>query len=581
MHIYGKDQQAFHLQRTEAELWWSRVNVLVVVVQLACFLAAIIRTGTNASNSMTNSFFSMSPLQLKSPYLKQGCEYNVTRSHAFFRNVNFKMSPDNVGYFVSRGVLNLRYLMAITAVHVVVSMLNRLWFETNTHEIRYHFVVFRKDMVTTWEMLLMVLGLVMTFGVTEENQIMTDYLTACGTEAGGAYYHSVLPYTELIVSYIVSIVITVINALFAAWNLSMENPRDKLLKEDQMRLEEWRKAMREYYGIPDPAAGANGRNSGEGAAGAPPDGPQPQVTYANNCAATTNPNAPSPQAGSDPATGLQQAQQTARHPQHHHNYHHAIRNGIRKPFSALSNSLRGRTHAVDPLAAVQHQQHHHPSASHPRGRQPQAEGQQPQQTPIPAQGSQQQQQQYKQRQPVQEPPHVGPSVSRPLTPLLNEEYDDEEMGQVSSGGHSPMALQDKRNGHQQQPPQQVPSSHSGRYDLHEVDYDDEPYDSVDIDVTNSSKRGPGSSSAVGHNNNANNNSNAGNSSGHRAAANGAAESDTSTALLNARLSMVPPPPPAYSGDRRQRTQNTREQMLAPPSPMQGGGAETTDDTVLQ
>ncbi|KPA78352.1 hypothetical protein ABB37_06477 [Leptomonas pyrrhocoris] len=599
MHIYGKDQQAFHLERTEAELWWSRLNVLIVIVQLACFLAAIIRTSTNANNSMSNPFFSISPLQLKEPYLQAGCLYNVTRTHAFFRNVTYTMSADNVGYFVSRGALNIRYLMAITAVHVVVSMLNRLWFETNTHEIRYHFVVFRKDMVTTWEVLLMVLGMVMTWGVTKENQIMTDYLVACGGGEGGAFYNSVQPYTELIVSYIVSIAVTVLNALFAIWNLSKENPRDKMLREDQQRQEAWQKAVRQYYGLPDPAAAADhpnndddGRGGGPAGAGAPTAGSPPQVTYANNHAATVNPNAPSTQADGGPA-GAQPGQP----PPHHHSYHRAIRHGLRKPFSALSNSLRGRTQPGDPLLAAQHQQHLHLSASPTRGGQQQDGSQQQQPLPLPPPPQQQQQmpmsarpfpqqqqqQRYNPNQPMQEPPHVGPSVSRPLTPLLNEEYDDEMMTPLPSGGRNPGAPQDKRMSNQQLQPQQqqASSSHSGRFDLHEVDYDDDAsFDSVNVDPTENSPRRATPSSAAG-NINVNNN-NGGNSSGRRAAANAAAGSEASTALLNARLAAVPPPPPpGHNGDRRQRTQNTRGQMLAPPSPLQGNGAETTDDTVLE
>jgi hypothetical protein len=603
MHIYGKDQQAFHLQRTETERWWSRLNVLIVIVQLACFLSAIIRTSTNANNSMSNSFFAISPLQLKAPYLREGCEYNVSRTHAFFRNVTFTMNPGNVGYFVSRGVLNIRYLMVITAVHVVVSMLNRLWFETNTHEIRYHFVVFRKDMVTTWEVLLMALGMVMTWGVTKENQIMTDYLTACGSGAGGAYYNSVQPYTELIVSYIVSIAITVINALFAIWNLSKENPRDAMLKEDKKRREEWEAAMREYYGLPDPAAGGSSADEGDHhhndtarSAASLPGNPQPQVTYASNRAATVDLNGPPAQAGPDLSASARNASPRPRQ-HHHHHYHQAIRKGISKPFTALSNSLRGRTKPGDPVVAAQHQQHHHHSTSPHHGGQTGADMQpQPSQAQMPLFASysapqlqKQQQQQYNVMQPTQEPPHVGPSVSRPLTPLLNEEYEKEEemMVPAPSGGRSPMAPQDRRgpnvmnaatgNGSNPQP-QPVSSSHSGRYDLHEVDYDDEQYDSVDVDVTNSSPRGPASSSAAGNNTNSNN----GNGSGRRPAAAG---SDASTALLNARLSAAPPPPPSvYSGDRRQqpqRAQGARGQMLAPPSPLQGGGAETTDDTVVQ
>ncbi|TPP54618.1 putative integral membrane protein [Leishmania donovani] len=287
MHIYSKDQQAFHLQRTPAEKWWSRANTFIVVVQLACFLSVVIRTIAGASNSMSNSFFTNSVLSLKAPYIVDGCVYNVTRRHAFFNNVQYSLSRDNVGYFVSRAVLNIRYLIALAAAHVVVSATNRLWFETNTHEIRYHFVVFRKDMITTWEILLMVLSFVVTLGITEENRIMTDYITHCAANrsTSGHFYNSVQPYTELIVSYIISISATVINGAFAVWNLSKKNPLDLMLREAKRQQEEWRQAMEQYYGLGNSDA-TTAAQSQEHAGGT-----QPQVIYADNRATTVSPNA--------------------------------------------------------------------------------------------------------------------------------------------------------------------------------------------------------------------------------------------------------------------------------------------------
>ncbi|CAD2221105.1 hypothetical protein, conserved [Angomonas deanei] len=243
MHLYSKDQQAFHLTRTRAEKWFTRVNTLLVAVQLACWLCAIIRTASNGSNSMRNSLFVQSDLQLREVYLTANCSYNVTRTHAFFNNVTFTMSPDNIEYFVSRGVLNIRYLMAITGVYLVVSAWNRVWFETNTHEIRYHFVIFRKDMVSTWEILLLVMGLVITFGVAEENKIMGDYLEYCNGQLYQGVYSSVLPYVELYVSYFISVAVTVINILVACANMIKHNPRKKLLKEDAERQQHIREMM--------------------------------------------------------------------------------------------------------------------------------------------------------------------------------------------------------------------------------------------------------------------------------------------------------------------------------------------------
>ncbi|CBZ26922.1 conserved hypothetical protein [Leishmania mexicana MHOM/GT/2001/U1103] len=541
MHIYSKDQQAFHLQRTPAEKWWSRVNTFIVVVQLACFLSIVIRTVAGASNSMSNSFFTTSVLSLKAPYIVEGCVYNVTRRHAFFNNVKYSLSKDNVGYFVSRAVLNIRYLIALAAAHVTLSAINRLWFETNTHEIRYHFVVFRKDMITTWEILLMVMSFVVTLGITTENQIMTDYITHCTASSvtSGHFYNSVQPYTELIVSYIISIVATVINAAFAVWNLSKKNPLDLMLREAKRQQEEWKQTMEQYYGLGNPDATTAAQS--EGHAG----GPQPQVIYADNRATTVSPNADA--AAVLPVSGSEFAKAGEADPlrRHRHGRHHSTHKGLGHRLSAISSSLRRRSHSEDELKL---------STSQPP----------PQFTLSPPQ----QQASFE-----QEPPHFGPSVSRPLTPVLNEEYDQVEIPEVRQYGVGEGALSDRvgpTTAMMGGPSAVIESSNSGRYDLHEVndDEDDERGVVVEADIKDSSLRGGQVSYTV-------TDGAGGVAGGHL---HGMSGSEASTALVAAHLATTPPPPPVYSGDRRQQAQMSRGQMLAPPSPLQGG-AETTDDTV--
>ncbi|CAC9486696.1 conserved hypothetical protein [Leishmania infantum JPCM5] len=542
MHIYSKDQQAFHLQRTPAEKWWSRANTFIVVVQLACFLSVVIRTIAGASNSMSNSFFTNSVLSLKAPYIVDGCVYNVTRRHALFNNVQYSLSRDNVGYFVSRAVLNIRYLIALAAAHVVVSATNRLWFETNTHEIRYHFVVFRKDMITTWEILLMVLSFVVTLGITEENRIMTDYITHCAANrsTSGHFYNSVQPYTELIVSYIISISATVINGAFAVWNLSKKNPLDLMLREAKRQQEEWRQAMEQYYGLGNSDA-TTAAQSQEHAGGT-----QPQVIYADNRATTVSPNADA--AAALPVNGNELVKAGEADPlqRHRHGHHHSTRKGLGHRLSAISSSLRRRSHSEDEMKL---------NAPQP-----------PLQfTPLPPQ---------KQAHLQQQQPHFGPSVSRPLTPTLNEEYDQVEMPEVRQQGVGEGALGDRVGPTAEMmggPGAVIESSNSGRYDLHEVDddEDDERGAVMEADIKNSSLRGGQASySIVGG---------AGGVPGGLRVR-GMSGSEASTALVAAHLATTPPPPPVHSGDRRQQAQMSRGQMLAPPSPLQGG-AETTDDTV--
>ncbi|GET88417.1 hypothetical protein, conserved [Leishmania tarentolae] len=541
MHIYSKDQQAFHLQRTPAEKWWSRINTFIVVAQLACFLSVIIRTAASASNSMSNNFFMTSTLSLTAPYIVKGCVYNVTRSHAFFSNVKYSMSKDNVGYFVSRDVQNVRFLMALISVHVVVSIINRLWFETNTHEIRYHFVVFRKDMLTTWEILLMVLSFVMTLLIVDDNRIMTEYITHCAADGivRNDLYNSIQPYTELVVSYIISMTATVMNVLFAVWNLSKKNPLDLMLRVKKRQQEEWRKAMLHYYGVTNPDA-AKAMQSGAHAGGTPP-----QVLYADSRASTVIPNTDAVSAFIGSGHELTKAGDASSSQHRHDGHHHSIRKGIGHRLTAISSSLRQPSRSHGELKV---------SSKRPSS----------QLTPTPAQPKSHME---------QESPHFGPSVSRPLTPILNEEYDQVEVSEAQQYGESEGALGDYGGSIYAMaggPSAVIEYSNSALYDLHEVhdDEDDARGAITGADIKGSSLRSGKASSVVGG---------AAVTAGDRRV-HGTSGSEASTALVAADLTTALSPPSAHSGDRRQVPQVSLGKMLAPPSPLQGG-AETTDDTV--
>lgn len=246
MHIYGKDQQAFHLTRTRAEKYISRGNTIIVALQLGCFVSAMIRLSVLQSKSMSNSIFVTSPLNLSPVYESPNCTMHVDRSHAFFRKVTYDLSADNIEYFVSRSVLNMRYLLALTGVLTVVSIINRVWFETNTHEIRYNFVVFRKDTVTTWEVMLLSMGLVMTLSVNQENTIIWDYVQVCNDALAllNPVYNSVVPFVELYVLYFVCLSVTVLNVIVSIWNLSKTNPHDEFIKQEEARRKEWQDMIR-------------------------------------------------------------------------------------------------------------------------------------------------------------------------------------------------------------------------------------------------------------------------------------------------------------------------------------------------
>lgn len=235
MHIYSRDQQAFHLSRTEMEKWFSRLNTLIVGMNVICFITAIVRIGSAATNSMVNSFFGYSTLELSPVYTLEGCNYTVSETHGgVFGSVTYEMNPNNIGYFVSRHVLQVRYMLAVTGVQAAVSVANRACFEFNVHELRYNFVVFKKDMLTIWELMLLSVGAVLVLSVNTENTHILNYLIKCNGNVLLKTYNTVVPSVELEISIFGTLAVYAINVVVAAYNmLSKPNPLRELLKKDE------------------------------------------------------------------------------------------------------------------------------------------------------------------------------------------------------------------------------------------------------------------------------------------------------------------------------------------------------------
>ncbi|ORC84181.1 uncharacterized protein TM35_000481420 [Trypanosoma theileri] len=231
MHIYGRDQQAFRLRRSYGERFLLHCFTFVSCVQVACFLLAIIRTSNAAGNSMDNNFFFSTSLKLKPFYLDEACGIRITYSRTFFSGVTFLLDPSNVTYIVSRCATNIRLLFTCVALHLVVCVINRTSVWAGVRDVRYHFVVLRKDLFTMWELFLMVVSFVLLWTVNSENRILVLYLRSCGYSSAGTF-SQILPYTELYVSLFISLAIWVLNAIAGIFMKCKKNPRDKLLKEE-------------------------------------------------------------------------------------------------------------------------------------------------------------------------------------------------------------------------------------------------------------------------------------------------------------------------------------------------------------
>ncbi|CCW70374.1 unnamed protein product [Phytomonas sp. Hart1] len=278
MFIYGRDQQAFHLQRTEVEKWFSRLNIILLAVQVICFFASIIRFGIYSTHFMYNSVFTKSELRLIYDILDPTCVYPVKTSLGIFRNLEYNLSMKNVEYIVDRNMLDMRYIWAVTGLCLGFSIINFIWYEVNSHEVRYHFVVFHKDMIMTWEVVLLVLGMVLTFSVSQQNQLLNEYIMHCinPSPTSRVIYTPLATLFELHIFYVASLLAIGVNVVFAVANLLRKNPRKAFLSKAAAQVEMWRHLQAQ--GHPPEVPQALPRDS---AAGPAPEGVREGLLYAS------------------------------------------------------------------------------------------------------------------------------------------------------------------------------------------------------------------------------------------------------------------------------------------------------------
>lgn len=236
MHIYSRDQQVYNFQRTEGEKWFSRLNTLVVGLNIACFLAAMVRLAAGGSNSMSNSIFSRSPIRLSPLYTKEGCNYTGYNTAGAYQHVLYDITPANIEYFVSSHVSQIRMLLVFAGLQAVLSLINRTFFELNIHELRYNFLSFKKDMLMVWEIIFMCIGAYLSLEVDGLNNIIINYLSSCSEAQALRVYNTVLPLIELQLSLFATICITGFNMFAALVNLvGKPNPLRELQKKDAAR----------------------------------------------------------------------------------------------------------------------------------------------------------------------------------------------------------------------------------------------------------------------------------------------------------------------------------------------------------
>lgn len=241
MHIYSKEQQAYHLSRTLGETWFSRINTVVGLMNIVCFVVSLIRYGGASSDWMSNSVFAVSPLKLLSKFEDCSCNVTVDEQRSVLQHVIYRVDKDNIGYFVSEAVQQARLLFAVAGAQAVLSFVNRAFFEFNVHDLRYNFVLFQKDMTTVWELMLLAMGVVLLKTTSPTNNVVQSYLKCCEYELSKFS----MPPIELKISFYGTLFVYLLNMLTACYTMLSEKSVALLLEQMEMEKEVLRRMRNE------------------------------------------------------------------------------------------------------------------------------------------------------------------------------------------------------------------------------------------------------------------------------------------------------------------------------------------------
>jgi hypothetical protein len=236
MHILGVDQRSHRKKRTIAEKVFIRINTIVLACQLATLAIGIGLLANAAAKSMSNSFWTQSELHLSPSYLFYNCSQTYTTSNSLFNSYTVNVDRFNIQFFVSRAAYNLRRVIGLYAALIGVGALNKLFFDINIHYVQVLTLHFRKDILSTVEVCLLIITFIQTKFVERENKIIDDYVHFCpsmqivegGTDASNLFQAQVP-----MVAFYVGLAVTAASLFFAIAaaiiNMWVPHEKDKIV----------------------------------------------------------------------------------------------------------------------------------------------------------------------------------------------------------------------------------------------------------------------------------------------------------------------------------------------------------------
>ena len=126
---------------------------------------------------------------------------------------------------LAKSVHDVRLCIGANAVLLVLGAINKLFFDFNAHELRYHHLVLRKEILTAWEMFALIVSYVTTKSVEKNASIIGRYLIACGNDNGNSYVSSI-PFVAIYIALAVVTFAHFLTMLIAFKNMLKLHPKD-------------------------------------------------------------------------------------------------------------------------------------------------------------------------------------------------------------------------------------------------------------------------------------------------------------------------------------------------------------------
>lgn len=228
MHILGADQKRPRKDRSTSEKIFQRLNTIVIAVQLAGLLIVVAQITMNSGKTLNSSFFSVSKYAVLDPaLLNQTCELDTLTSGGQFANYRLVLSYKNIAWMLSKNVNDVRSCIAANSVLIALGAINKLFFDFNAHELRYHHFVLRKEILTVWEMFALIVAYVTTKSIERNASLLGRYLSACGNNNGNSYVSNI-PFVPIFISLAIVTVVHFVSILIALKNMLRRHPKDDL-----------------------------------------------------------------------------------------------------------------------------------------------------------------------------------------------------------------------------------------------------------------------------------------------------------------------------------------------------------------